>query len=80
MTKLKELRVKNNLYQREVADILEVSQAQYSRLELGLSLLNAKQIKTLAVLFKVSTDYLLEMQNEDQFKQIQKDIATKLIK
>lgn len=75
MTKLKELRLKFGYTQQEIADILGIVQATYSLHELGKSLLNSNQIKTLSLLYKVSTDEILDMQNEDQFREIQKKLA-----
>lgn len=75
MSKLKDLRLKNGLTQQDIAGILGISQSTFSEHESGKSLLNANQIRTLAVLYKVSTDEILDMQNEDQFREIQKKLA-----
>lgn len=61
MTRLKELRLTAGFTQKQVAEILGIDQSMISYHENGSSLLNAEQIKTLARLYNVSTDYLLEM-------------------
>lgn len=80
MSKLKELRLKAGLSQKEVAEILNIRQNTLSYHETGVSLLNANQIKTLAVLYGVTSDELLELNNEEHFKQIQKELANRLLK
>jgi transcriptional regulator with XRE-family HTH domain len=57
--KLKEYRISLKLTQIQVSDVLDVTQAQYSKLELGKSLLNADQIITLCKLFKCTPNDLL---------------------
>lgn len=80
MSKLKELRLKQGFSQKKVAEILGIDQSMLSYHESGKSLLNANQIKTLAVLYGVTSDELLELNNEEHFKQIQKELANRLIK
>lgn len=48
---LREFRKNAKLTQTEVSEVLKISQAQYSRLENGTSLPDAKQILKLAQLF-----------------------------
>lgn len=55
---LKDYRVKNGLLQREVADVLDVSQSQYQRLEVGVSLPNSMQILQLCELFRCTPNDL----------------------
>ena len=59
MNKLRELREEHNLLQKEVCDILGVSQQQYSHLESGKSMLNSEQMVKLAEYYNVSADYIL---------------------
>lgn len=55
---LKDYRVKNGLLQREVADVLNVSQAHYHKLEAGKSLPNSEQILHLCELFRCTPNDL----------------------
>lgn len=57
---LKKLRQSKNLTQEDVARVLNISRAHYSKLENGKSVLNANQIINLADFFTVTTDELLE--------------------
>lgn len=56
---LKDFRLKSGLLQREVADVLNVTQSNYHKLESGKSILNAKQILALCELFDCSPNDLL---------------------
>ena len=57
--RLKESRKAMNYTQAQVAEILKMTQQQYSRFENGVFELNYLQIVTLCELFDVSADYLL---------------------
>jgi transcriptional regulator with XRE-family HTH domain len=59
MNKIRDFRVKSNMTQLEVSEILEISQGQYSYLENGKSIINARQILILCDLFKCSPNELL---------------------
>ena len=50
--RLKEFRKKARMTQSDVANILNITQAQYSRLEIGKSLPNSNQIIKLCKIFK----------------------------
>lgn len=58
-TKLKELRIDNDLLQKDVAKILGINQQYYSRYENGQNELPLRHLKTLCLLYKVSADYIL---------------------
>lgn len=55
---LKEFRKAAKMTQEEVSEVLKISQAQYSRLEKGKSVLDAKQILILCELFGCSPNDL----------------------
>lgn len=59
MNILKDYRIKNNLTQEQVALELSITQQQYSRFEVGLSILNINQLLVLCELYKVSPNDLL---------------------
>jgi transcriptional regulator with XRE-family HTH domain len=57
--KLKDLRVKNNKTQKEIAAVLNVSVSTIGMYETGKRKPDGEMLKELAKLYKVSTDYLL---------------------
>lgn len=71
---MKEYRLKSGLLQREVADILHVTQSNYHKLESGKSHPNSLQIIKLCEIFKctpndifgVYGDYKVMMNEKDQ--------------
>ena len=75
MDRIKELREDNDLYQRDICKILNVSQQQYSRYELGENQMTYEQLITLADFYKVSIDYILY--NTDVRKPYPKSIIKK---
>jgi|SRR5690554_5678607 len=58
--KLKQLRLHNNLLQKQVADYLKVAKSTYSQYETSNSRPDYETLKSLAVLYKVSIDELLD--------------------
>ena len=67
--KLKFYRDSHDLSQRDVAKIMKITQAQYQRLETGLSMLSAHQILLLCRLYKCSPNDLLGFKGELTFYQ-----------
>ncbi|HEM5356415.1 TPA: helix-turn-helix transcriptional regulator [Streptococcus suis] len=59
--RLKNLREDNDLTQSQIAEYLRCSQSAYSRIESGRQDIPTLFLKELARLYKVTTDYLLEM-------------------
>jgi len=57
--RLKSLRAKNNLLQKQIAELIEVSDRQYRNYEAGKIDPPASKIITLADYFNVSLDYLV---------------------
>lgn len=57
--RIKDLRIDNDLTQRQVADVLKVDFRQYSRYETGKNLIPVTHLIALADFYHVSTDYLL---------------------
>lgn len=56
---LKELREDKDLYQKEIANILETTQQYYSEYENGKRPLPIDHLKTLCIFYNVSADYIL---------------------
>ena len=59
MNRLKTLRLQRRLSQKEVANVLNISQQQYSRIEKEDVKINADKLIKLAKLFITSIDYIL---------------------
>lgn len=62
--RIKDLREDNDLYQKEVANNLNIPQQQYSRYELGIRELPIEYLEKLADFYETSTDYILGRTNE----------------
>lgn len=60
--RLYELRTDNDMTQQQVADYLMCNRQVYARYERGIREIPVSMIIKLAKLYKVSTDYLLEME------------------
>lgn len=69
--KLKQLRLRNNLLQKQVAEYLKVAKSTYSQYETGKSSPDYETLKKIAKLYNVSLDELLNheiiSENEDEF-------------
>ena len=61
--RIKELREENNLTQTQVAELLNVKQNTYSQYETEKRQLSIEVLIKLAKLYKVSTDYILELED-----------------
>lgn len=61
--RLKDLREDNDLYQKDIAQILGTTQYQYSRWERGEQELPMHHFKTLAKFYNVSLDYISGLTN-----------------
>ena len=57
--RLKELRIQQNYSQQYMADKLHIRQQSYSRYESGLGEPSLETLRSIALLFNVSTDFLL---------------------
>ena len=60
--RLYELRTDNDLTQQQVADYLMCNRQVYARYERGIREIPFSMVIRLAKLYKVSTDYLLEIE------------------
>ena len=61
--KLKELREENNVSQKEIAEHLNIKQNTYSQYETGKRQLPIDVLIKLAKFYKVSTDYILGLED-----------------
>ena len=63
MNRLKDLREDKDLYQKDIAKILCVTQQQYSRCEIGVNELSYDGLIKLAIFYNTSIDYILGLTN-----------------
>ncbi len=63
--RIRDLREDKDLSQSEVAEVLSVSQSTYSRYESGYLDLPSEVLIKLARFYKVSADYILELDSEE---------------
>ena len=61
--RLRELREDHDLTQKDVADYLQMKQPQYFRYESGSRDIPSEVLISLAKLYKVSADYILELKD-----------------
>lgn len=75
LLRLKEIREDKDYKQSEIANYLKVTQAQYSRYELGVNSIPIEKLDKLATLYNTSVDYLLYRTDERKpyTKSIMKD-------
>lgn len=64
LPRLKELRITNKLSQEKFAEKLGMKQQQYSRYEVGKNEIPIEHIKKVCIVFNVSADWLLEIEEE----------------
>lgn len=59
--KLKTIRQIKNYQQKDIAEILNITQQQYSLIETGKRELHIDQLKIICEHFKISADYILDI-------------------
>lgn len=57
--RLKEIREDNGYTQKDIAKVLNTTQQQYSKYELGIQIIPLEKINILANLYQTSIDYLI---------------------
>lgn len=77
VTKLKEARKRKNLTQRDIAEVLEVSQSNVSNYEKGNYNLSSEQIIKLVKVLDCSSDYLLGLIDDDNIRTTLKNSTKK---
>ncbi len=63
MNRLKDLREDKDLKQKDIANILNISQTNYSKYELGKINIPIDTLIKLAKFYNTSTDYILNLTN-----------------
>ena len=61
--RIKDLREDNDLFQRDIANLLGISQQYYSEYESGKRTITISHLITLAKYYNVSIDYLVGLSN-----------------
>lgn len=64
MDRLKELREEKKVSQKEIANLLNISQQFYSRYEMGEVTMPMEKYKILADFYETSTDYIIYRTDE----------------
>ena len=64
INRLKEIREDKDLYQIDIAKVLNITQSQYSLYENGIRLIPIDKLVKLAKYYNTSTDYLLGLTDE----------------
>ena len=62
--RIKDIREDRDYGQKDIADLLHVTQAQYSRYELGINIIPVEKLCILAEFYNTSIDYLLGRTDE----------------
>lgn len=62
--RLKDLRVDNDYLQKDIANLLGITQQYYSRYELGHYTIPLEHVMKLAKLYNVSVDYIVGLTDE----------------
>ena len=68
LKRIKNLREKNNLKQKNLADLLQISRQQYGLYETGKREIPISHLKKLAEYYQTSADYILEITDETEIK------------
>lgn len=72
--KLKEIRLAKNLSQKDLADILHLSDITYSHYETQDNIIPIKHLNTLCNYLKVSIDYVFGFSDKESYKNSKKQI------
>lgn len=64
MNRLKDLREDKDLYQKDIAKIINMSQTGYSKYEVGTNDIPTQALINLALFYNTSIDYILGLTNE----------------
>ena len=64
MLRIKDMREDKDLLQKDIAEVLNISQTNYSKYELGKINIPINTLKKMAIFFDTSIDYLLGLTDE----------------
>ncbi|MDO5556957.1 MAG: helix-turn-helix transcriptional regulator [Clostridia bacterium] len=77
--RLYELREYNDLYQKDIAKVIGISQQTYSQWENGTKIIPLKHLNTLCNYYKVSMDYVLGLSDIKYYESDLKNLNKKTI-
>jgi len=63
MNRLKDLRQDKDLFQKDIANLLKMDQSNYSKYELEKVDIPIQALKTLAIFYNTSSDYIIGLTN-----------------
>ena len=63
-SRIKDLRINNNISQKEISEYLHINQSTYSKFELNKAVIPIELLNKLANYYNVSLDYLLGLSND----------------
>ena len=83
--RIKELRIRNDITQADLAKRLQLSRSAINAWEMGISIPSTQYVIELANFFKVSADYILDISQEETINisglsEDEKEIITKLLR
>lgn len=77
--RIKELRLKNNLNQEEIAKELNVKRSTYAGWELGTNTIPLRKLYLLSIYYKYSIDYITGVSKTNNFKYLNNNIKLKVV-
>ena len=77
--RIKELRLKNNLNQEEIAKELNVKRSTYAGWELGTNTIPLRKLYLLSIYYKYSIDYITRVSKTNNFKYLNNNIKLKVV-
>lgn len=77
--RLKELRIKNNIKQKDIADFLNISRSTYKDYELKIAIIPTKHLINICDYFNVSIDYILGLNIKENYPNTNQNINLKEI-
>ena len=80
MNLIKQIRVLKGFSQAQIAELLDITQASYARIEQGQTKLSVERIEQLAKIFDVSQSYFLSEKNEYNPRDLEGGITNEYIK
>ena len=76
--KIKELRLKKNLSQGELAEIIEIAERNLSKIECGQSFIRAEKIGKLAIALDVTPKDLFDFEHNKDIEEIRTELIASI--
>ena len=76
---IKLIRMENNLTQKDVANILNVTRSSYAMWESNNNIIPLKRLLDFCNYFNISVDYALDLSKEKEIKNINKNLDLKIV-